>query len=428
MGDYDLIIIVALIGGLILFYIFASSGLFGKGLKDALSPLTDIANLGGEAIKTGGSLVGIVGGNQQLGEPCEKKKLACGAGLVCDGGVCAPGTAKIGERCTAGTTSLTAVDFMPVVAAASGSYSKKGGIECENGSGCVNNICVAYPTEEGDPCYPDKLKCPSGLRCNPRTGWGKCFKEGGMDGEKCILGNIECGEDHTCITPNDKRTKGTEGVCVPNRDQVEGGPCRKKSGGTNVSDFGNTVECGKGLMCVNNVCTSNCKPGTKGQECEGGMTCWPRDGTGKCYPNRNQVEGGVCVTKGDTGKNTIECGTGLSCVNNKCIKDAKDVGDRCMPGTKSECPNGQTCWPRDGTGVCYKNRNQTLGGVCITKSGPGENRIECGSGLSCWPTGVGKCIPNRAGKGERCITGDIVKCTGKLKCKNTDSDGVGICQ
>jgi hypothetical protein len=382
MGDYDLIIIAALIGGFVLFYIFASSGLFGEGLKNAFSPFKQTLDTAGEVIEGTGNALGFVSGDQKEGEPCEKGKLACGAGLVCDGGVCAPGTARIGERCTAGSTSLTAVDFMPVVAAASGSYSKKGGIECENGSGCVNNICVAYPKEEGDPCYPDKLKCPSGLRCNPRSGWGKCLKEGGMDGEKCVLGNVECGEDHTCITPNNKRTKGTEGVCVYNRDQVEGGPCRKKSGKTSTSDFGNTVECGKGLMCVNNICTSNCKPGTKGQECENGMTCWPRDGTGKCYPNRNQVEGGVCITNAGPGENTIECGTGLACFPRgigKCIKGPTKAGDSCATGSVDtlKCPKNTTCWPRDGTlGKCY-NDPAKRGEPCIHT---GNDKIKCDKG------------------------------------------------
>jgi hypothetical protein len=424
MGDYDLIIIIALIGGLILFYILASSGLFGDELKDVFSPFKKSLDTAGEVIEGTGNFLGFVPGDQKEGEACEKNKLACAAGLVCSDGKCASDTAKIGERCTSGTTSVTAVDFFPVVAAATGSYAKKGGIECENGSGCVNGICQAYPMDEGDKCYPDKLKCPSGLRCYPRTGWGKCYKEGGTAGDKCILGTISCGEDHTCITPGDVRTKGTEGVCTPNRGQVEGGACRKKGsgnagygaavgaalgpGGTAIGagvgstiGTGNTVECGRGLMCVNNVCTSNCKPGTGGQECEKGMTCWPRDGTGKCYENRNQVEGGVCITNAGPGENTIECGTGLACFPRgigKCIKGPTKAGDSCATGSVDtlKCPKNTTCWPRDGT--------------------------------------LGKCYNDPAGKGEPCIhTGnDAIKCSGSWTCSSKDkghpSGTMGICK
>jgi hypothetical protein len=479
MGDYDLIILAAIIGGFVLFYIFASSGLFGKDLQDALSPLKDIADTGAGVIKGAGEQIGIVSGDQKEGEACEKQKLACGAGLVCKDKKCVPAVAKIGEQCTPGKVSTGAIVastfswLIPPVGAAttiglgaSGQYAKKGGVECEEGAGCVNGICQAYPMDEGDKCYPDKLKCPSGLRCYPRTGWGKCYKEGGTAGDKCILGTISCGDDHTCITPGDVRTKGTEGVCTPNRGQVEGGACRKKGsgnagygaavgtalgpGGTAIGagvgstiGTGNTVECGRGLMCVNNVCTSNCKPGTKGQECEKGMTCWPRDGTGKCYENRNQVEGGVCITNSGGGKNNIECGTGLACYprgEGKCRKVTKGAGDFCHPGTSHhfECPDGLTCWPRDGTGKCYPNRGAKLGELCIAGGTAGaKQEIRCaGDKLTCWPRNgtTGKCYNDPAKKDEPCIhTGnDKIKCDDPWSCSSKDkghpSGTMGVCK
>jgi hypothetical protein len=446
MGDYDLIILAAIIGGFVLFYIFASSGLFGKGLQDALSPLKDIAKLGGETIKTGAGALGIVGGNQQIGEPCEKKKLACGAGLVCDGGVCAPGTAKIGERCTAGTTSLTAVDFMPVVAAASGSYSKKGGIECENGSGCVNNVCVAYPTEEGEKCYPGKIKCPSGLTCYPRTGWGKCFKDPAGYDEFCTNEDAfaKIGE-RTAIGAGVGAVGGAPGVAAGAVAGAVGGAIE----GAVKAKGKNNIKCGPGLTCYIAHTTGGiegkCKYdwASEGQfclasgqrnkiKCKEGLTCWPRGSEGgKCYKNSGAKEGEVCMLKkkDDLDKNApaIKCDDNLVCVDNKCVKDPSGAGDFCKPGTKAECPDGFTCWPRDGPGKCYKHKDQTLGGICITDTGPSDNRIECGKGLACLPRGVGKCVPKEAKKGDECIS-DHVKCGKGLKCKNKDSRGVGTCQ
>lgn len=345
MGEYDMFVVLGIcILGFVVFYFFASSGLLGNGLQDAFGGVNT-------ALGTIGSGLGIVGGSQQLGEKCEKGKLACDAGLVCVDGKCTPDTARVGERCTPGKKTVTVSGII-----GGNAFQDKGGIECESGAHCINNVCYPDPTEIGDKCYPDKLKCPDGMKCYPRTGWGKCYEHPASENQVCIRGGyIECGEDLTCVTPGNISTSGTKG---------------------------------------------------------------------KCVSNRNQVEGGVCKS---SGANTVECGKGLVCVDSKCVKDPSGEGDYCKPGTKAECPNGHTCWPRDGTGKCYKNSGQTLGGVCITKSGPSENRIECGPGLACLPRGVGKCVPEVANKGDECIS-DHVKCSGSLICKNKDSRGVGRCE
>lgn len=225
MLGFTVVIIVVVV------YVLYTSG--GGGLLDGLG---DAFSMGADVI---GGVTGFVGGNQQLGEECEKGKLACGAGLVCDAGVCANAFAEIGERCTAGQMSKSIVGMI------GGGFSKKGGIECVDGARCVNNVCYKEPTEKGDKCYPDKLKCPSGLTCWPRSGWGTCYNDPVTTaGEFCVTtgsNKIKCGDGLTCYP----RTSAG-GKC--HADPAPKGAFCIKSGGKN------RIECQDPWKCKNNVC------------------------------------------------------------------------------------------------------------------------------------------------------------------------------
>jgi hypothetical protein len=269
-------------------------------------------------------------------------------------------------------------------------------LACGDGLACVDGVCIQKPSGSGDRCAPGtNAECPKGFTCWPRDGTGVCHSNrNAQKGELCranAKNEIRCKENLTCWPRN-----GEAGKCYED-------------------------PAGPGDFCVT---TGNDKI-----KCKDDHTCWPRGSSGgKCYYNRDAKEGELCVLKSQADGNSVECGGDLVCVGNKCMKNPEKAGDACEVGTKATCDDGQVCWPRTGSGICYNDRNQVEGGLCVTKSGDSRFRIECGSGLSCWPTGVGKCIPNRADKGQRCIKGDIVVCKDPYKCKNTDSDGVGICE
>lgn len=197
MSPIEIFVMILVVVGIGLFAYFMLSGKFGGGVIDAVG---NIFQTGAAATQTVTKAVGIVAGNQQLGEACEKDKLACGAGLVCDAGKCVHGTAKIGERCTPGKTSGSVWKYT-IAGGIAGAWSKKGGIECESGAHCVNNICYKDPGKKGDKCYPDKLKCPSGLSCWPRSGWGTCHNNPAGYGEFCMAAGghkIKCGSGLKC--------------------------------------------------------------------------------------------------------------------------------------------------------------------------------------------------------------------------------------
>jgi hypothetical protein len=300
MGN-DMVVLILLLSiiGFVIFYFLSSSGTLGDGLKDIFGPTKTVVDTGAEGLTSAFNFLGIVAGNKKEGESCEKGKTACGDGLVCDAGICHKSTAKVGERCTAGVNQMTAVDYFPLVAAVSGGYAKKGGIECENGSQCVNNICYAEPTKIGDKCNKNDLKCPSGTTCYFTDGdWGTCYNDWPNEGEFCLSSGqdnkIKCRDGLTCW-PRDN--KG--GKCYNNRDAKKGELCL--AGGT----AGLTAE----IRCGSN------------------LTCWPRDGTaGKCYSDPAAI-GEPCI---DTGNNKIKCAG-----NNSIQCSSKKPGH--PPGTMGVC-------------------------------------------------------------------------------------------
>jgi hypothetical protein len=321
-----LILLVVLVGlGILLYFLISGSGSdIIKPLGDTLNAIGDIAETGGTAVSAAASLVGVVNGNQKLGEPCKKGELACGPGLSCDDerGVCANSTAKVGERCTAGSRPSSGIAVVGGLITGD-TYKDKGGIECESGAHCVENKCYPAPKNAGDSCYPNKLKCPSNLTCYPRIEWGKCFPDPAPEGGFCSTtgdNKIKCGSGLTCFVNG-----GTTGTC-------------KKDWAS------------EGEFCV-----------AAGQDnkikCRDGLTCWPRTASGgKCYANRNAKLGELCIAN---ATNEIRCGSGLTCwprngTAGKCYNTSAARGEPCVTGNVIKCAGSARCSDRSGTsmGTC----------------------------------------------------------------------------
>ncbi|MBQ9242778.1 MAG: hypothetical protein IJ165_06090 [Proteobacteria bacterium] len=232
----------------------------------------------------------------------------------------------------------------------------------------------------------DKLTCPAGQVCNPKT--VTCETPAVCGEETCAPGQV-CDLEGRCA---DAGSNGcAEGMI----------PC----GGTCVdgrSDNSNCGACGKacvdGRSCVEGECVVQCDPGWKacGDICVNIQT-----DTNNC---------GACGTVCDAGAQTdadgqvTQLGSGKVCVESKCMcpEGQIDCGGTCVD-TASDVRNcggcGQACEPGEicAEGGCdiYCTSSQTkCEGRCVLTNSDSENCGSCGhacdAGEIC---SQGKCEP-----------------------------------
>ena len=262
---------------------------------------------------------------------------------------------------------------------------------CSGGKCSLGGIPVGGGAALGGTCNTDD-DCLSGI-CQP-------YGAGAFCSQLCEVSKANCPANFACYP---YQNGGGKGACMAGKVQ----PAPSKNAGEACAA---SSEC-KSLMCLKNVCRTQCAP-KKPVQCTADEQCSAIPGTsiGACVPKppppAKAAVGELC--DGDD-----------HCASNICLKadlqaDFGQCRQKCE--AKGTCPEGQACLLQpEGYSACM----------------PGSDKVGAGSACS----GPSDCDTNLCvsdGKtnfcSKYCLEGDATTCPCGMQCKNTSSGALCIGQ
>lgn len=266
------------------------------------------------------------------------------------------------------------------------------GEACEDSAVCVGGLCAATPagtvcTQACDPMRPT-IGCPPSFYCASTAGSCDGF---------CVPGTLAaapletlCSADTECASglcrdPGDGRRRCLDPCRGDRGDCLDGDVCVAADGACSVCIDAGTFTGPRGLgeVCMNDA------------ECRSGL-CVLRDGVGEC------------ATPCGAG-----CGEGFACVNGSClVQRDQPVGGPCL--SSDDCALGAVCAAQGDsrwcTAICSEDAPCPLGFQCVPA---GDNMI-------CAPVGglVGEaCMADAECSTGMCRDGACtLPCSSELRC------------
>jgi hypothetical protein len=384
-------------------------------------------------------------------------------GTACDKGVCLDGMC---QACAAGTMCDVANKPCRVgtIACSTGAPvctetdNKPNGASCGAGQVCQAGVCKPCATGEActptNACHEGKLDCSGPNPTCSDTGMN--IPAGGPCGQDKVCDSagacVACVAGSTCAVASNPCREGTTAcntgapVCIESGNTPNGVGC-----GTNkVCSGGTCITCSAGLSCVpSNSChqgTQACSPAVEcidtGSAVMDGMSCGMDKvcSGGKC---ETCVSGQSCPLSNACRVGTTSCSTGVSkCNETGDQKDGTSCGMNqvCSKGLCGDCAMNAPCTPTaepchagtlncsSGTPVCTDTgmplangsncgtaEQVCRGGMCVTCKGGGlcSPTDLCKTGTYSCATGSPVCEANgNKAPGEECDVGKVCNNTG----------------
>ena len=317
---------------------------------------------------------------------CARPNQACQADGDCCLGTCSTNAASPSSKvCTCLASGAAATSDLQCCSGGAANGVCGAGAICVSNSDCNNNGLFGSPY---NPCVNNQCACgATGAPCG--TGYPCCM---GAFGSNCV------GPDQTCsgggynapctdegVTGGQCAATCTNGFCSPlpygyyceHGDECRSGICATFTAGgpsnyctAQMDGEPCTVDtdCGSypSSKCVNGVCacvSQGCYCGTGSGNvdncgnpctaCPAGKNCVPIDNDVPACCAGPQCPGMECGVDSCSGLSCGSCGPwGATCVSGKC------VGGSCRPlnadcSTSSECCDGLTCVPSNGSSFAY---------------------------------------------------------------------------
>ena len=306
---------------------------------------------------------------------------ACGAGSVCEAGVC---------QASAALEPCGEVSFEGECDGAALSYCSDAGLV----SGVCSSGCCGWVAAGG---YYD---------CFDAAACGSCQDECAAGTHGCSQGNTHAWTCAAASGANACRTRAwtpCEGGCDPSTGACSAQSCTPSCVGRACGPDGCGGICGTcaaGTSCDGGVCVAACAPACGGNQCGadgcGGScgTCTAGSGcvSGQCVAGCTADCAGKACGDDGCGGSCGSCAGGGSCVAGACTATCVPScgGQVCGPdgcgGQCGTCPGGDACVG----GTCQSSCTASCGGNECGDDGCGGS---CGACASDWVCSVGQCVP-----------------------------------
>jgi hypothetical protein len=345
-----------------------------RGVEDGCRLFAAVA-----LVLSGACSVDPSAGNQDAGEDSANQvrfctqSSECGAGEVCENGVCTAATSCVKDSdcapCTCNklqgicNTCPSDGGTTPTDAGAdSGSGSCTTKYDCPSGKICKSRTCVD-PDAEGD-CAGD-IDCPQGQICN----FAKKCEAGCVDQRDCPADKLCHPQTFVCA------------ACDPIQNPCPQGQACIDAQCTPARTCNNGPECGNGLACVGGYC-GNCETDTDcasygaGYKCKDAHCAPPPCTDEQCRVAMNS-EKGYCDLQLEACSE-YECTTNSHCTGATCnlqTHTCNDPGGGCQ-ACPTPCSGGMVCNLQSCQCELPGGGNGGLGQPCSSPS-------DCPAGAAC---------------------------------------------
>ena len=273
--------------------------------------------------------------------------VACGAGNVCSGGVCA---ATCSNQCTAGATYCSANGFRTCITTISGCTDWSPSVTaCPNGQVCSGGACTGGCTDRCAPnatqctgaavqtcerkssgCldWSDPTPCGGALVCSGGQCAASCTNQCAMGAKQCVGADSlqTCAMQASgCLDWSPAQICGS-GSCAGNLCA----PCT--DGAKRCGSSGNVEQCSSGAWVAQQACGFGCAIGA----CTTNVTCTP--GAYRC--NGLGVE--ICNSSGSAYLHTSTCA--IACSSGLCTGACTPNDRRCNGNKVETCDATGTVW------------------------------------------------------------------------------------